>query len=969
MVLRLEKSYTIMNKWLKYIFMCLVSCFLSCKDDTVGAVQPELKINEEYLYLNFEQKSSFVHIPVETNLGLSDWSVSSDQNWCLVAQDKISSGIVVSVTSNEEPEVREANMTVKYALGTIDIHVQQLGYGPAILVAPLSSTAMDASGGELPIKVTSNISYKKGISEGCDWISEINSESPESRSLVDEMFVYNVERYVGIGGDRQAVISFTGEDYPDVKSECVVTQHPKDPSPDDVIPSGDIAFKPIGGQASQTQGGYDIENCWDDLGGDNIYHSPWSEPTQFPVTLEFDFDGTNTLDYFIYTPRATGDGQWGTFTVYAQTKENSAYIKIGDYDFGFATVSTKQELPKSVVNIVKLKFEITSGKNNFVNVEELGFYQNNEGSEEEKLLLNVFKDLTCSELRDDITYDDIKTLPGFFGVIADKLWNGTYDEWEKKFRIQEYKPYSDPKAISKELVIKEYTDLDNPTGIVVKAGEELVVLVGDTYDNLLVLQSVQDADLSGEKYILHEGINKLKIRKDGALYVMYTTDLNNPEKAKPVKIHIPLTGQVNGYFDLENDKTDAVYSDLLMKSTYKYFIIKGRNVLLNFHRSELLKFQPTSIVEYINTFDDIVNWEYELMFKDGKRPETFNNHVNASSLDTDGGYMWAGNGQIGFDSKTGLPVIMPVDQLKKNYWGPAHEIGHLHQNAINWTGCSESSNNIFSNYVAYKIGGESLDGTVCTNGSALYQLADRKYNKRPFANFLNDTKNEDKNLHMRMYWQLWLYFHKLGVNKDFYPNLFEGMRYWSKMTQDPGELQMRFVQCACEAAYMDLTEFFDAWGFLTPIDEIISDYGDKQYTVTQSMIDNLKSQMASRFGSNPKPAAFQYIEDRKNGEPGLKDLTDVYKDVEGKLGDVGHWTQFKNKDMITIVPAVSVSGQNVTVNGGDRDKAVAFEVWKDGELVYFSNMYSFTLPASLNTNGCTFKAVQADGERKVMTGN
>ena len=34
-----------------------------------------------------------------------------------------------------------------------------------------------------------------------------------------------------------------------------------------------------------------------------------------------------------------------------------------------------------------------------------------------------------------------------------------------------------------------------------------------------------------------------------------------------------------------------------------------------------------------------------------------------------------------------------------NAWGPAHEIGHVHQAAINWASSTESSNNLFSNYI------------------------------------------------------------------------------------------------------------------------------------------------------------------------------------------------------------------------------------------------------------------------------
>ena len=81
-------------------------------------------------------------------------------------------------------------------------------------------------------------------------------------------------------------------------------------------------FKPIGGTASQHQPGQEIEKCWDGLGGNNFYHSPWAAgATKFPVILEFDFDGTHTLDYFVYTPRSTGGGHWGTFDLYYATQD------------------------------------------------------------------------------------------------------------------------------------------------------------------------------------------------------------------------------------------------------------------------------------------------------------------------------------------------------------------------------------------------------------------------------------------------------------------------------------------------------------------------------------------------------------------------------------------------------------------------------------------------------------------------
>ena len=66
--------------------------------------------------------------------------------------------------------------------------------------------------------------------------------------------------------------------------------------------------------------------------------------------------------------------------------------------------------------------------------------------------------------------------------------------------------------------------------------------------------------------------------------------------------------------------------------------------------------------------------------------------------------MWASDYQIGF-VYTYLGNILLEDNVmaaEDNAWGPAHEIGHVHQAAINWASSTESSNNLFSNFIIYK---------------------------------------------------------------------------------------------------------------------------------------------------------------------------------------------------------------------------------------------------------------------------
>ena len=80
---------------------------------------------------------------------------------------------------------------------------------------------------------------------------------------------------------------------------------------------------------------------------------------------------------------------------------------------------------------------------------------------------------------------------------------------------------------------------------------------------------------------------------------------------------------------------------------------------------------------------------------------------------------------------------------------------------------------------------------------------------------------------------------------------------------------------------------------------------------------------------------------------------------------MGYYTQFKEKPVITKTPKAQISGSVVTLT--DCDQAVAVEVRRgtadSGELLYFSNMFAFTVPSGISLANCSLWAVQADGKR------
>lgn len=98
-------------------------------------------------------------------------------------------------------------------------------------------------------------------------------------------------------------------------------------------------------------------------------------------------------------------------------------------------------------------------------------------------LLTVFKDITCSELKVDVTNEEINKLPSkYFVHIAEALKNNAYDEWEKEFRIRKYNAYSDINEWAEKLMTKHYSSLDNLTGIAVEKTTKLSSLLAIPMD-------------------------------------------------------------------------------------------------------------------------------------------------------------------------------------------------------------------------------------------------------------------------------------------------------------------------------------------------------------------------------------------------------------------------------------------------------------------------------------------------------
>ena len=740
-----------------------------------------------------------------------------------------------------------------------------------------------------------------------------------------------------------------------------VTQY----SASDIVIEEDIQVKPYAGKASEEETDPDrsIEHSFDDkfiADGGVPYHSKWGQSADFPVILEYYFEGNTDIDYFIYHTNS-GNGTFGKFDVYTQTKENTEYVHQGSYDFNMRNSPSIASL-KTPVKATKVKFEVHSGKNGYVSCDEMQFFKKNKKNTLEEQLLTVFTDITCSEIKPDVTQEQIEALPEFFIQTASALKDDSYNKWEKEFRIREYCPYSSADEWADKLMTRKYGDLDNPTGIYVNEGDEVVVLVGNTHGQSISIQNIGEetskgyaqTSVNGDIYPLKEGVNKLTAKQTGMLFVMYNTNIQNPD-AQPIKIHIPLGGgKVCGFFSLKEHQTNEKYKELIDKADYKYFCVIGNAIILYFHHKQLKAAVPYDILSSIELWDNMIQWQQELMGIEDVHPKQMNNHIFAIS--PEGGYMWASEGRIGF-VYTVLGDILRKSYLmaSRNSWGPAHEIGHVHQGAINWASTTESSNNLFSNYTIYKFGQNCSRGTelavpeYAANVKKATLVFRRCVENKAWCDFGTDYQGEDPEMHARMNWQLWNYYHRCGYNPQFFPTLFKLMRV---STQDPGENQMMYARMACRAANENLTDFFERWGFFVPISMKVNQYGTYNYIVTDAMIKETKEFM-KQF---PAPKhAFYYLEDRKKGDPGL-DTTPP---------DVGYFTQFAEDMKITKQITYTISGHQVNVQNGEQ--AVAFEIKENDNLKYFGTSFQFEVPNTISPDHVKLYAVQADGVRIEMT--
>lgn len=599
-----------------------------------------------------------------------------------------------------------------------------------------------------------------------------------------------------------------------------------------------------------------------------------------------------------------------------------------------------------------------------------------------------------------------------------------------KFRVQEYKCYT--KANAKwNSNTTQMADMNNPTGIWTTPVEVLYVFVDTDAPAGTELRlstssgsEIAFANINGGT-TLHKGMNIIYKGTDMAYnWIMYNVDCDlqklvadNPA----VKIHIE-GGQVLGYADvagLDEAACNALYKTTLMNAaavldaagvshTKINFPVKGEYGLMWFPVDVYEKIWGStplrggyttdySIYKPMQFYDSALKWEWSVMgFMDRVyNGEAVGDYENLAAGCGDSWYpsrynnlapammLYNGKNPYSSDSYTCMPSLWAVEssynanRVDFDVWCVGHESGHNNQGTINMPSSTEASNNYFSDIVQY------LSGFRLSRGGTFRENMNYQSQGLIFP-------HRDIGMTLRMWYNLYLYYHRAQKNTAFSPTLFKLLRADGMRWNDDGSYNdgvhgsctagranscwIKFYKKACQAAQEDLTEYFRLWGFFIPCDHAFcGDYGNYYLTLTQKEIDDAIKWVKKQ--NWPENKQIMFVEDRLEPLPrhipwgSAADNAPLRQNTDGgdasneaslkaTFGDMGNYTEYMGTPVAPNY-SYSVSGCNVTMTG---QGGVGIIVYDDqNNIVFLSNSKQFTLPASVANGSYTIVCIDAAG--------
>lgn len=625
-----------------------------------------------------------------------------------------------------------------------------------------------------------------------------------------------------------------------------------------------------------------------------------AEHAPVPCLLTWSLQAADRIDYLVYTPRTDNiNGAINELDILVKHTGSAVFESVGSYAWGASREPSRVEFIPALENVAEVQFSVRSASTTAttVNTAEIAFYKKGTSSFDP---LTLFTDASCSELRQDISLSDVNNCPvALYQHIAQQLMNPATADAYREFRIGEFGAYYNPQLDASRNKTAQYSIRDNPTGIKVDAGDELIVFVSGIPAGQNVSLKVQGlsaytnsgyvfSSASGPSFMLANGVNKIHVPSfaagSGLIYVQYQVNTEMPLPDK-VKIHFASGCSVNGYYDSRRH-TSGDYARIVGAAAYDYFDVIGKYAAITF-KTAAMRSNAARGRDFIDAMDSVVwiEWKFAGLLPPplgyGGRHRTHAYFVNLP--------MSEGVGAYATDYFTAYPdgtcqelanprILLNEDGSHREVnWVLGHEHGHVNQlrPAFKWVGMTEVTNNIMANYLQTNLGdyfpsSRSTHETSRLLYSNYYETAANYYFVGSPGDVSHGGTGRDVWKQLVPFWQLHLYLTEVlgkgATPSGLYADVYEHYR-----SSDPnagsrsnGEHQLEFVKVVCQKANLNLENFFRAWGFLTPVDVTLTDYGSARLQVTQAQIDAALTQIRQY----PAPAdakEFQYITDANVG--------------------------------------------------------------------------------------------------------
>lgn len=635
----------------------------------------------------------------------------------------------------------------------------------------------------------------------------------------------------------------------------------------------------------------------------------------------------------------------------------------------------------------------------------------------QKALNALFEDKACTTLKEEIAAlsdEELEANESFASLTDDmkamvkKVKNDTWQQFtdgeitrdfERFFRVADYRVYSHDEKIASDhfKMSNPFGRLSGPTGIVANKGDIIYIYVNgqnnkgtiDSHTELFLESVATDGvagnHATGSLTTLSAGLNLVQFPEQRMLYILYriksdatsSSIYRKLSRYDDIKVHIE-GGLLNGYWDATRGMTNADWK-LMQKHmlTAPFVNLKTEKLVFQVDREPMLKNEPNEVEGLTRIWNTIAENEDRYMGVedfDGYFNNIWNVYSGASS------YMHSTNRGTWYTEST-LSTVLNYNAMRQSgaIWGPSHEIGHNHQATIKVCGTTESSNNLFSNINTFEQGIQT---------SRCYLPSD---NFNALAKGTTWVQRDIWNT-TRMYFQLYLYFHAMHYDDNFYPNLFRALRKnpitissgWDSTTQysytEDGQTKtgtganitygrldyLHLAKMICDVAQADLSEFFESYGMFVPADKVfVGDYANYLVTTTQADIDAAKAYMQKypkKLGNimfiddhvGPmKDADSDNIFEGLPASGGKKTNNLQQHDSSLATGDVGDYEDYDGHEEYDVTgDYYKLSGTTITFNGSGYVGHKFYDL--DGNLVWATNAKSTTLPTALKNLSTDF---------------